>query len=64
MRKRHPSVLHVSPDFKRLIKAGASLSGKTIMDFTEDLSQDDEVISEYLNKKKDKQRGASFGFKI
>lgn len=63
MKKRHPSVLHVSPEFKKLIKAGASLSGKTIMDFTDDLSQDDEVISEYLNKKKNK-RGASFGFKI
>lgn len=64
MRKRiRPTPLHVSPKFRNLIKAAASLNGKSIVEFTEDISNDEEVISEYLSKKK-KKEAVSFGFKI
>jgi uncharacterized protein (DUF1778 family) len=64
MNKRvRPTTLHVSPKFRNLIKAAASLNGKSIVDFTDEISRDEEVISEYLSKKK-KKECASFGFKI
>lgn len=66
MRKRiRPTALHVSPRFRNLIKAAASLNGKSIVEFTEEISCDEEVISDYLNKKREKKgKEARFGFKF
>jgi len=64
MRKLRPTTVSVSPGFKALLKAEAALNGKTVTDFTDELSKDEKFISEYFSENKNKglRRKNGFGF--
>ena len=66
MSKKHPSIIHVHPKFKALLKVECALNGgKSMYDFTEELASQEELVSEYIkNKPKGMRRKNGFGFKF